>query len=147
MVPPNNLVPDLNGKAVNKTQYRGMIGSLMYLTASMPDIQFSTCLYARYQANPKESHLIVVKRIFREAFTRTPTQYKEYLIDFWYTTFVVEKSNKIWFFISLGGIKGEVGVTSFRNAIGANCLAHSRNYESIPSIKTVREWFPTIGYS
>ncbi|GKE50348.1 hypothetical protein Tco_1481606, partial [Tanacetum coccineum] len=37
----------------------------MYLIASRPDIQFSTCLYARYQANPKESHLIVVKRILR----------------------------------------------------------------------------------
>ncbi|GJX45592.1 hypothetical protein Tco_0262268 [Tanacetum coccineum] len=41
-----------------------MIGSLMYLTASRPDIQFLTCLCARYQANPKESHLITVKRIF-----------------------------------------------------------------------------------
>ncbi|GJZ92649.1 retrovirus-related pol polyprotein from transposon TNT 1-94 [Tanacetum coccineum] len=65
MVPPNNLGSDLSGKAVNKTQYRGMIRSLMYLTASIPDIQFSTCLCARYQANPKESHLIAVKRIFR----------------------------------------------------------------------------------
>ncbi|GJX41358.1 retrovirus-related pol polyprotein from transposon TNT 1-94 [Tanacetum coccineum] len=62
---PNNLGPGLIGKSVNETQYRGMIGSLMYLTASRPDIQFSTCLCARYQANPKESHLIVVKRIFR----------------------------------------------------------------------------------
>ncbi|GKE54792.1 hypothetical protein Tco_1489948 [Tanacetum coccineum] len=42
-----------------------MIRSLMYLTTSKPDIQFSTCLCARYQANPKESHLIAVKRIFR----------------------------------------------------------------------------------
>ncbi|GJQ91440.1 retrovirus-related pol polyprotein from transposon TNT 1-94 [Tanacetum coccineum] len=65
MVPPNKLGPDLNGKAVNETQYRGMIGSLMYLTASRPDIQFLTCLCARYQANPKESYLIAVKRIFR----------------------------------------------------------------------------------
>nr|GFA86600.1 retrovirus-related Pol polyprotein from transposon TNT 1-94 [Tanacetum cinerariifolium] len=62
---PNNLGPDLNGKAVNETQYKGMIGSLMYLTTSRPDIQFLTCLCARYQANPKESHLIDVKRIFR----------------------------------------------------------------------------------
>ncbi|GJW35363.1 retrovirus-related pol polyprotein from transposon TNT 1-94 [Tanacetum coccineum] len=38
MVPLNNLGRDLNGKAVNETQYRGMIGSLMYLTASRPDI-------------------------------------------------------------------------------------------------------------
>ncbi|GKD21370.1 uncharacterized mitochondrial protein-like protein, partial [Tanacetum coccineum] len=65
MVPRNNLGPDLSGKAVNVTQYRGMIGSLMYLTASRPNIQFSTYLCVRYQANPKESHLIAVKRIFR----------------------------------------------------------------------------------
>ncbi|GJZ78546.1 hypothetical protein Tco_0643383 [Tanacetum coccineum] len=63
---PNNLGLDLNGKTVNETQYRGMIGSLMYLTASRPDIQFLTCLCARYQTNPKESHLIAVKRIFRD---------------------------------------------------------------------------------
>ncbi|GKD15089.1 hypothetical protein Tco_1199496, partial [Tanacetum coccineum] len=44
MVPHNKLGPDLNGKTVNETQYRGMIGSLMYLTASRPDIQFSTYL-------------------------------------------------------------------------------------------------------
>ncbi|GJX47418.1 hypothetical protein Tco_0272608 [Tanacetum coccineum] len=56
--------PDLNGKSVNETQYKGMIGSIMYLTASIPEIKFSTCLCARYQANPKEYHLIVVKRIF-----------------------------------------------------------------------------------
>ena len=42
-----------------------MIGSLMYLTASRPDIMFSVCLLAQYQAAPKESHLIAVKRILR----------------------------------------------------------------------------------
>ncbi|GKB09256.1 retrovirus-related pol polyprotein from transposon TNT 1-94 [Tanacetum coccineum] len=62
---PNNFGPDESGVSVNKTLFRGMIGSLMYLTASRPDIQFSTCLCARYQANPKESHLVTVKRIFR----------------------------------------------------------------------------------
>ncbi|GKD77322.1 retrovirus-related pol polyprotein from transposon TNT 1-94 [Tanacetum coccineum] len=62
---PNKLGPDLNDKAVNETQYRGMIGSLIYLTARRLDIQFSTCLCARYQANPKEPYLIIVKRIFR----------------------------------------------------------------------------------
>lgn len=65
MVPPNNLGLDLTGKSVNQTQYRGMIGSLMYLLASRPDIQFSVCLCAKYQADPKESHLIAVKRIIR----------------------------------------------------------------------------------
>ncbi|GKD00065.1 hypothetical protein Tco_1170339 [Tanacetum coccineum] len=65
MVPSNNLGPNLNGKAVNKTQYKGMIGSLMYLTASRPDIQFSICICVRYQANLKESYLIAIKITFR----------------------------------------------------------------------------------
>ncbi|GKA18670.1 retrovirus-related pol polyprotein from transposon TNT 1-94 [Tanacetum coccineum] len=65
MLPPNNLGPDESGVSVNETLFRGMIGSLMYLTASRPDIQFSTFLCARYQANPKESYLVAVKRIFR----------------------------------------------------------------------------------
>ncbi|PKU78634.1 putative mitochondrial protein [Dendrobium catenatum] len=42
-----------------------MIGSLLYLTASRPDIMFSVCLCARFQADPKESHMTAVKRIFR----------------------------------------------------------------------------------
>ncbi|GAV60613.1 hypothetical protein CFOL_v3_04143 [Cephalotus follicularis] len=42
-----------------------MIGSLLYLTASRPDIMFSVCLYDRFQSCPKETHLIAVKRIFR----------------------------------------------------------------------------------
>ncbi|GKB69149.1 retrovirus-related pol polyprotein from transposon TNT 1-94 [Tanacetum coccineum] len=65
MVPLNNLGPNLAGKPVNETSYRGMIGSLMYLTATRPNIQFSTVLCARYQSYPKESHLTVVKRILR----------------------------------------------------------------------------------
>ena len=52
-------------KNVDIISYRGMIGSLLYLTASRPDIMFSTCLCARFQSNHKESHLIVVKRIFK----------------------------------------------------------------------------------
>ena len=56
---------DESGKKVDITSYRGMIGSLLYLTASRPDIMFSTCLCARFQSDPRESHLIVVKRIFQ----------------------------------------------------------------------------------
>ena len=46
-------------------KYRGMIGSLLYLTASRPDIMFNVCLCAHFQSNPKESHLLDVKRVFR----------------------------------------------------------------------------------
>ena len=58
------LAPDLEGESVDHTHYRSMIGSLMYLTDSRPDIMFLVCQCARYQANPRLSHLIVVKRIF-----------------------------------------------------------------------------------
>ncbi|KAI3707380.1 hypothetical protein L6452_25840 [Arctium lappa] len=65
MAPGTKIGSDPLGKAVDIRTYRGMIGSLMYLTSSRPDIMFSTCLCARYQANPKEIHLSAVKRIFR----------------------------------------------------------------------------------
>ncbi|KAK1411714.1 hypothetical protein QVD17_38274 [Tagetes erecta] len=57
--------PDPKGKSVDQTPYRSMIGSLMYLTASRPDIMYAVCVCARYQSDPKESHLVAVKRIFR----------------------------------------------------------------------------------
>nr|GEX80624.1 hypothetical protein [Tanacetum cinerariifolium] len=53
------------GKPVDHTDYRIMIGSLMYITSSRPDIMFATCMCARYQANPNEHHVSAVKRIFR----------------------------------------------------------------------------------
>ena len=57
--------PELQGKPVDQKLYRSMIGSLLYLTASWPDIMFSVCMCARYQANPKESHEKFAKRIPR----------------------------------------------------------------------------------
>ena len=53
---------------VNQKLYIGMIGSLLYLTASGHDIMFCVCLCARFQVCPKESHLIVLKHIFRYLF-------------------------------------------------------------------------------
>ncbi|XP_071688556.1 uncharacterized mitochondrial protein AtMg00810-like [Rutidosis leptorrhynchoides] len=59
------LSKDESRKSVCEKTYRGMIGSLLYLTASKLDIMFATCLCARYQADPKDSHYKAVKRIFR----------------------------------------------------------------------------------
>nr|GEY32782.1 copia protein [Tanacetum cinerariifolium] len=56
---------DQNGTPVDAMKYRSMIGALMYLTSSRPDIVHTTCLCARYQAKPTEKHLKDVKRIFR----------------------------------------------------------------------------------
>ncbi|XP_057452605.1 secreted RxLR effector protein 161-like [Lotus japonicus] len=62
-----NTVLDKNDESspVDPTSYRGMIGSLLYLTSCRPDIMFSVCLCARFHVNPQQSHLSAVKRIFR----------------------------------------------------------------------------------
>jgi hypothetical protein len=52
---------DTGGKSVDQKVYRSMIGSLLYLCASRPDIMLSVCMCARFQANPKEVHLRAVK--------------------------------------------------------------------------------------
>ena len=59
------LGPDENGKDYDQKVYRSMIGSLLYLCASRPDIMLSVCMCARFQAAPKESHHQAVKRILR----------------------------------------------------------------------------------
>ncbi|GJR93306.1 putative ribonuclease H-like domain-containing protein [Tanacetum coccineum] len=59
------LVKDEDGVDVDVHVYRSMIGSLMYLTASRPDIMFAVCACARFQVTPKVSHLNAVKMIFR----------------------------------------------------------------------------------
>jgi hypothetical protein len=53
-----------NGKEVDQKLYCSMIGSLLYLCTSRPDIMLSVGMYARYQAAPKETHLMAVKRVF-----------------------------------------------------------------------------------
>nr|GEZ27352.1 retrovirus-related Pol polyprotein from transposon TNT 1-94 [Tanacetum cinerariifolium] len=64
MVEKPKLDEDTKRKAVDPSHYRGMIGTLLYLTASRPDLQFAICMCARYQARPTEKHLHAVKRIF-----------------------------------------------------------------------------------
>nr|GEX25230.1 retrovirus-related Pol polyprotein from transposon TNT 1-94 [Tanacetum cinerariifolium] len=72
------LLKDEDEEEVDVYMYRSMIGSLMYLTSSRPDIMFVVCSCARYQVNPKVSHLYDVKKIFR------PTECEgfEQIVDF-----------------------------------------------------------------
>ena len=56
---------DKGGKSVDQTIYHSMIGCLLYLTASRPDIMFSVCMCAKFQASPKEAHMVAVKRILK----------------------------------------------------------------------------------
>nr|GEV56554.1 hypothetical protein [Tanacetum cinerariifolium] len=65
MEPNKALIKDAEAEDVDVHLYISIIGSLMYLTASRPDIMFAICACARFQVTPKTSHLYVVKRIFR----------------------------------------------------------------------------------
>ncbi|GKF58659.1 hypothetical protein Tco_0172196, partial [Tanacetum coccineum] len=65
MVEKSKLDEDKEGKAVDPAYYRGMIVTLLYLTASRPDLQFAICMCARYQTRPTKNHLNAIKRIFR----------------------------------------------------------------------------------
>jgi isopentenyldiphosphate isomerase len=60
-----SLDPDENGEAVDQSEYKSMIGSLLYLTATRSDIQFTMCLCARFQASPCSSHQTTVQQIFK----------------------------------------------------------------------------------
>nr|GEZ84518.1 hypothetical protein [Tanacetum cinerariifolium] len=64
MVEKSKLDEDPQGKAVDPTRYHGMIGTLIYLSSSRPDLVFVVCMCAQYQAKPTEKHLRAVKRIF-----------------------------------------------------------------------------------
>ncbi|XP_071726750.1 uncharacterized mitochondrial protein AtMg00810-like [Rutidosis leptorrhynchoides] len=60
------ITPDNTGEKVNPTLNRAIIGSLMYLTASRPDIMFATFLCARYQVQPNVNHMLAAKKIMRK---------------------------------------------------------------------------------
>nr|GEZ07515.1 uncharacterized mitochondrial protein AtMg00810-like [Tanacetum cinerariifolium] len=65
MVEKSKLDEDKEGKAVDPSHYHSMIGTLLYLTAGRPDLQFAICMCARYQARPTKKYVHAVKRIFR----------------------------------------------------------------------------------
>ena len=78
-ISPNvKIIVNLLRKSVDPSLYRSMIGSLLYLIASRPDISYSMGVCARYQANPKESHMTALKRIIK--YVKTTVDF-----DVWYS--------------------------------------------------------------
>ncbi|GKB37028.1 retrovirus-related pol polyprotein from transposon TNT 1-94 [Tanacetum coccineum] len=103
-----------------------------------------------YPSHPNQEYFknvsdFISKCCLKEAFTRSPTQYKEYLSEFWYTAKTLEGS-KVWVSTPTGGVRGDIGITNFRNALREQYLPHSSMYVLPPSITIVRPWFATIGY-
>jgi hypothetical protein len=97
-----SLGPDEDGEAVDQREYRSMIGSLLYLTATLLDIQFIMCLCARFQAFSRSSHRIVVQWIFR---------YLKQTIEF-----------EIWYSAS-----SSLDLVGFSNAYFAGCVIDRKN--------------------
>ena len=77
------LIVDLLGKNVDSSLYRSMIGSILYLIARKPDYSYSVGVCARYQSNPKESHMIALKRIIKYVKTTADfgVRYSKYTND------------------------------------------------------------------
>ncbi|GKE78864.1 hypothetical protein Tco_1544984 [Tanacetum coccineum] len=104
-----------------------------------------------YPSHPNSEYFrevsdFISKCCLKEAFIRAPTHYKEYLSEFWYTAKTLDES-KIWVSTPTGGIRGDIGINTSRNAPRAHYLPHSSMYVSTPSITIVRPWFATIGYN
>ncbi|GJW75521.1 hypothetical protein Tco_0134891 [Tanacetum coccineum] len=82
----------------------------------------------------------ISKCCLRELFTRSSNMYKEYLAEFWYSAKTL-KNSMVSFSVPTTSIYGEVGVNTFRNAIGAHYLPHSREYVAPPSIDIMKEGY------
>nr|GEZ40880.1 hypothetical protein [Tanacetum cinerariifolium] len=94
-----------------------------------------------YPSHPNQEYFMAVsdfisKCCLLEVFTRAPTQYKEYLSEFWYTAKTLDNS-KIWVFTPTCGVRGEICITTFRNALKAHYLPHSTMYVLLPFITAV----------
>ncbi|GJU82179.1 retrovirus-related pol polyprotein from transposon TNT 1-94 [Tanacetum coccineum] len=115
MVPPNNLGPDLNDKAVNKTQYRGKL--LCWSAKKQQSVDMSSTEAEYVAAAGCCANILWMK-----------SQLTDYDI-------IYEKH------------KGEIGITTFRNALRAHYLPYSNEYVSPPSLAVVRPWFEIIRYN
>ncbi|GJX84904.1 hypothetical protein Tco_0335678 [Tanacetum coccineum] len=103
-----------------------------------------------YPEHNKKDHFkcvsdFISKCCLRKPFTKSLNMYTEYIAEFLYSAEALENF-KVYFSTPTEGIYSEVGVNTFRNAIGAYYLPYSNEYVAPPSIDLVRLWFETIRY-
>nr|GEY76971.1 hypothetical protein [Tanacetum cinerariifolium] len=104
-----------------------------------------------YPSHANQEYFIIVsdfisKYCLKEAFIRAPTQYKEYLSEFWYIAKTLDNS-KVKVSTPTGRVRREIGITTFRNALKEHYIPHSTMYVPPPFTTTVRPWFATIRYT
>nr|GEV54055.1 protein longifolia 1-like [Tanacetum cinerariifolium] len=119
MVDKSKLDEDKEGKVIDSSHYRGMIGTLLDLTARRPDLQFAICMCARYQARPTEKDLHAVKRIFR------------------YLRGTINRG--LWY------LDSSIALTAFEDADHAGCQHTRRSTSATPSAQFEDEiWSHTM---
>nr|GEY01086.1 hypothetical protein [Tanacetum cinerariifolium] len=128
-----------------------------FLPANQVDFTFDEITFTTnnevallYPLHPNQDYFEVVsdfisKCFLKEAFTRALNQYKEYLSEVSYIAKTLDDS-KVWISSPAGGIRGDMGITTFRNALRSQYLPYLSMYVPPPSITTVRPWFAIIRY-
>ncbi|GJR71119.1 putative ribonuclease H-like domain-containing protein [Tanacetum coccineum] len=126
------LLKDEDGKELDVHLYRSMIGSLMYLTSSRPNIMFVVCACARYQVNPNVLHLHAVKMIFRFAINdRILTIYTSCTEQFWATAKVKTVNGEVQLQALVDGKKIIVTKASVRRYLQLNDEEDNDVYEEM----------------
>ncbi|KAK2970503.1 hypothetical protein RJ640_013575 [Escallonia rubra] len=128
------LSKDQGGKQVNSTLYKQIVGSLMYLTTTRPDIMYSVSLISRYMENPTELHLLAAKRIFR---------YLKGTIDFGLLYKKGEKSYLMGFTDSdyAGDIDDRKSTSGYAFMLGSGAVSWSSKKQPIVTLSTTEAEF------
>nr|GEY25032.1 hypothetical protein [Tanacetum cinerariifolium] len=166
-----HLLKNEDGKEVDVHMYRSMIGSLMYLTSSRPDIMLVVCACARYQINPKVSHFHAVKRNFRylkgqlkfglrypkdssfDLIAYTDSDYPEitvevleiYMHQFWNTIKIIGKTNSYNF--KLNKKKCRVGTKVFHEILQICPRLPNQYFVELPFEDDLLSFIKELGYS
>nr|GEY10880.1 retrovirus-related Pol polyprotein from transposon TNT 1-94 [Tanacetum cinerariifolium] len=138
------LLKDEDGEEVDVHMYRTLIGSLMYLTSSRLDIMFVVCACARYQVNPKVSHLRAMKRIF-SARHKLWLQIPQHKLNMWLLQVAVDKYNgfKINCLILVDGKKIPITESTVKrdlqleDAEGVDCLPNAIIFDQLTLMGTM----------
>ncbi|XP_057990289.1 secreted RxLR effector protein 161-like [Hevea brasiliensis] len=122
------------GKKINGTLYKQIVGSLMYLIATRPDIMHAVSLISRYMENPKELHLLAAKRIFR---------YLKGTVDFGLLYKKGEKSDLIGFSDSdyAGDVDDRKSISGYVFMLSSRAVSWSSKKQSIVTLSTTEVEF------
>ncbi|KAK6160404.1 hypothetical protein DH2020_003785 [Rehmannia glutinosa] len=128
---------DADGKAVDQTRYRALIGSLLYITASRPDITFAVGVCARFQSAPKESHMTAAKRILRylkgypEVGLWYPKEGGFKLIGYVDSNYANDKDNR-------------KSTTSYVFTLGGSCISWKSQLQHIVALSTTESEYVDV---